>query len=228
MRILIVEDDHKIAGALKRGLEQEQFAVDVVYDGKQALGFAVNEPYDVIILDRMLPNISDGLQICRAMRDQNIHTPVLLLTAKTEIDDRVVGLNSGADDYLTKPFAFEELLARVRALLRRPRKGIGDELRVDDLVLNTQTFAVSRAGRPIELSAKEYALLEYLMRHPGQILSKDMIISHVWDYDADILPNTVEVYIGYLRQKIERSFPKKASLIQTIRGFGYRFGPQDR
>ncbi len=226
MRVLVVEDDHKIAGALKRGLEQEQFAVDVVYDGKEGIGFAVNEPYDLVILDRMLPNIGDGLQICRAMRDHNIHTPVLLLTAKTEVGDRVAGLDGGADDYLIKPFAFDELLARVRALLRRPREGVGEELSVGDMVLNTRTFAVKRAGIAIDLSAKEYALLEYLMRHPGQTVSKDMIISHVWDYDADILPNTVEVYIGYLRSKIDKPFTG-APLIRTVRGFGYQFGSRE-
>lgn len=227
MRILVVEDDHKIAGAIKRGLEQEQFAVDAVYDGKEGLGFAINEPYDLIILDRMLPNIGDGLQICRALRDHKIHTPVLLLTAKTEVSDRVQGLEAGADDYLVKPFAFEELLARIRALLRRPQEHLGNELRAGDLRLNTHTFQVTRDGQTIDLSAKEYALLEYFMRHPGQTLSKDMIIAHVWDYDADVLPNTVEVYVGYLRNKLGTNAQGKPH-IETVRGFGYRLRGETR
>lgn len=221
MRILLVEDEHKIAAAIKRGLEQGQYAVDVVYDGNEGLGFALTEPYDLVILDRMLPNISDGLEICMAMRDKGIHTPVLMLTAKDQVQNRIGGLNGGADDYLAKPFAFEELLARVRALLRRPRQTLDTVLKVGDLTLNTITFEVKRAGRMISLSTKEYALLEFLMRNAGRTMHKDQIIAHVWDYDADVLPNTVEVYIGYLRQKIDRPF-KRPNLILTIRGFGYK------
>lgn len=223
MRILLVEDEHKIAQALKRGLEQEQYAVDVFHDGKEGLTFAITEPYDLVILDRMLPNISDGLQICRAMRDHNIHTPVLLLTAKDQVGDRVHGLNGGADDYLIKPFAFEELLARVKALLRRPKQQLDTTISYEDLSLDTVTYEVMRNKTAIKLSQKEYSLLEYLMRHPNQTLTKDKIISHVWDYDADILPNTVEVYIGYLRNKVDKPF-SSLPLIHTVRGFGYKFG----
>jgi len=218
-----VEDEHKIAGAIKRGLEQERYAIDVEYDGDAGLGAALNEEYDVMIIDRMLPGSVEGLDICREVRAKNIHTPILLLTAKDQVRDRVEGLNAGADDYLIKPFSFEELLARVRALMRRPTEAKGNTLLVNDLSLDTLSYRVSRQGKVIELSAKEFALLEYMMRNSGQVLSKDNIISHVWDFDADILPNTVEVYIGYLRNKIDKPFGKVA-LIHTLRGFGYRLG----
>jgi len=221
MRILVIEDEHKIAGAIKRGLEQERYAVDVEYDGDGGLGSALNETYDVMIIDRMLPGSVEGLDICREIRAKGIHTPIILLTAKDQVRDRVQGLNAGADDYLIKPFSFEELLARVRALLRRPAEAKGTVLEVGDLSLDTLSYKVSRQGKVIELSAKEFALLEYLMRNPSQVLSKDNIIAHVWDFDADILPNTVEVYIGYLRNKIDKPF-KKPELIKTLRGFGYK------
>lgn len=220
MRILIIEDDHKIANAVKKGLEQESFAVDVSYDGKDGLGSALTHEYDIIIIDRMLPEV-DGLKICEAVRKEGKHTPVLILTAKDKISDKVDGLNAGADDYLVKPFAFEELLARVRALLRRQPKVAENILKSGNLSLNTLTFEVKRGEKIINLSNKEFALLEYLMRNPGRILTKDNIIAHVWDYDADILPNTVEVYIGYLRQKIDKDQPGD-ELLKTIRGFGYK------
>lgn len=221
MRILIIEDDHKIANAIKKGLEQESFAVDVEFDGKNGLGSALTIEYDLVLLDRMLPEI-DGIKICEILRDKQKHMPILLLTAKDKISDRVDGLNAGADDYLVKPFAFEELLARVRALLRRPKKQTDIILKIDNLELDQIKFIVKRAGAEIRLSTKEFALLEYMMRNPNQVLSKDNIISHVWNYDADILPNTVEVYMGYLRNKIDKPFKKDKSLINTIRGFGYR------
>lgn len=223
MRILVVEDEHKIANAIKKGLEQEKFAVDVVYDGDDGLAMATDEEYDLVILDRMLPGEIDGVGILTAMREANIHKPVLFLTAKDRIHDRVEGLNAGADDYLVKPFAFEELLARIRALLRRPHDNKGNELTYGDLKLDPINFKVVRAGRSIELTSKEFALLEYLMRNPDRVLTKENIIAHVWDYDADILPNTVEVYIGYLRGKVDKPF-KSAALIGTQRGFGYKFG----
>jgi DNA-binding response OmpR family regulator len=169
----------------------------------------------------MLPKIP-GLEICKKLREAGNHTPILILTAMGEIDDRVVGLNSGADDYLVKPFAFTELLARIKALNRRPVKSTGAILRIDDLSLNTLTYEVKRSDKSINLSKKEYALLEYMIRHPNVILTKDQLINNVWDYEADILPNTVEVYIGYLRNKIDRPFKKSSKLIQTIRGFGYK------
>lgn len=221
MRILVVEDDHKIANAIKKGLEQESFAVDISFDGKDGLGSALTISYDLIILDRMLPEV-DGVKICEIMREKKITTPILILTAKDKVSDKVEGLNAGADDYLVKPFAFEELLARIRALLRRPNQISDNILKVDDLILNTINFQVKREDDIIDLSSKEFALLEYLMRNPGRILTKDNIIAHVWDYDADILPNTVEVYIGYLRSKIDKPFENKSVLIHTIRGFGYK------
>jgi DNA-binding response OmpR family regulator len=226
MRILVIEDEHKIANAIKQGLAQEKFAVDVEYDGDSGLAAARAETYDVMIIDRMLPGSLEGLEVCRKLRSEGNHTPILLLTAKGQIHDRVEGLNSGADDYLVKPFSFEELLARVRALLRRPPETKGNELKVQDLTLNTVSYEVKRSGQPIDLSAKEFALLEYMMRNSGQILSKDKIISHVWDFDADILPNTVEVYIGYLRNKVDKPF-KKPEIIHTLRGFGYKLGAKN-
>lgn len=221
MRLLVIEDDHKIANAIKKGLNQESYAVDVSYDGKDGLATALTIDYDLIIIDRMLPGI-DGIKICEALRAKKINTPILFLTAKDKISDRVEGLNAGADDYLVKPFAFEEMLARVRALLRRPSKVDETVLQVGDLTLDPARFIVKRAAKEIKLSSKEFALLEYMIRNPDRILTKDNIIAHVWDYDADILPNTVEVYVGYLRNKIDRPFSKSPDLIQTSRGFGYK------
>ncbi|HUC86998.1 MAG TPA: response regulator transcription factor [Candidatus Saccharimonadales bacterium] len=223
MRILVVEDEHKIAGAIKRGLEQESYAVDVVYEADEGVSMATTEDYDLVILDRMLPGLIEGLDIVKEMRRLQIHTPVLMLTAKDQLGDRVTGLNAGADDYLVKPFAFEELLARVRALLRRPQENLGSVLKCSDLALNTVTFEVTRAGKLVKLSQKEFALLEYLLRNQNQTLTKHNIMNHVWDYDADILPNTVEVYIGYLRNKVDRPFGGPP-LIHTSRGFGYKLG----
>lgn len=221
MRILLIEDEQKIANALKRGLEQEAYAVDVVYDGREGYGKAMVGKFDLMILDRMLPGISDGLEICRAVREKKMRQPILLLTARDSTKDRVDGLDSGADDYLVKPFSFEELLARIRALLRRPEAALGTTLKASDLELNPTTFIVRRGGNEIALSKKEFALLEYLMRNKGRILSKEQIIAHVWDFDADILPNTVEAFIALLRQKVDKSFPGP-KLIHTVRGFGYR------
>lgn len=223
MRILIVEDEHKIANSIKKGLEQESYAVDVAYDGVKGYDLASMEDYDVIVLDLMLPGM-DGEEICRKLRKEKIHTPILVLTAKGQLEDKIKGLNSGADDYLVKPFAFEELLARIRALIRRPKEQSGTVLAYKDLGLNTLTYEIKRGSETIKLSSKEFSLLEYLLRHPKQIFSKEQIIGHVWNYDADILPNTVEVYIGYLRNKIDRPFPKKPALIHTVRGFGYKIG----
>lgn len=223
MRILVIEDEHKIANSIKKGLEQEAYAVDVAYDGDDGFDMASCGSYDVIIIDWLLPGM-DGVTVCRKLREQKVHTPVLILTAKGQVADRVNGLNSGADDYMVKPFAFEELLARLRALTRRPKETLGTVLSVSDLTLDPLSFEVNRDGKSIRLSHKEFSLLEYLMQHPNQIISKDQIIEHVWDYDADVLPNTVEVYIGYLRNKIDKPFPQNAPLIQTVRGFGYKIG----
>ncbi len=221
MRILVVEDEHKIANSIKKGLEQESYAVDIAYDGVDGFDLATTEDYDVIILDLMLPEM-DGIEICKKLRGDKIHTPVLMLTAKGQLEDKVLGLNAGADDYLVKPFAFTELLARIKALGRRPKQVLNSTLKVGDLTLNTLTYEVNLSGKLIQLSKKEYALLEYLMRHKGKVLTKNQIINHVWDYDADVLPNTVEVYVGYLRSKISKPFKNKAPLIHTVRGFGYR------
>lgn len=223
MRVLVVEDDHKIAGALVRGLERQSYAVDVCYDGTEGLAMATTEPYDIVILDRMLPG-TDGIKILKSMRENSIHTPVLLLTAKDKVLDRAEGLNAGADDYLVKPFAFVELIARVRALLRRPTQTIETHLEENGVSLDRDTFTANRASHIIELTSKEFALLEYLMGQPGRIATKEQIMQQVWDYDADILPNTVEVYIGYLRNKIDKPFPELPNLINTRRGFGYYFG----
>jgi DNA-binding response OmpR family regulator len=223
MRILVIEDEHKIANALKQGLEQQSFAVDVSYDGDDGLAMATTEPYDLIILDRMLPGSVDGIGILQAVRAEKIHTPILLLTAKDKVYDRAEGLNAGADDYLVKPFAFVELIARVRALLRRPHDSVDTTLAYKDLTLDPVNFIVTRGGKNIDLTTKEFALLEYLLRNPERILTKDNIMQHVWNYDADILPNTVEVYVGYLRNKIDKPF-RSQELIHTRRGFGYFFG----
>ncbi len=223
MRILIVEDEQKIADAIKRGLEQHAFAADTAYDGDRGLALATTEPYDLVILDRMLPGSIDGIGILKKMREAGLHIPVLLLTAKDKVLDKAFGLNSGADDYLVKPFAFVELIARVRALLRRPVAGAGTKLIYQDLTLDPEALKVGRAGKNIDLTSKEFALLEYMMRNPEQTLRKETIMAHVWDYDADILPNTVEVYIGYLRGKVDKPFTSP-SLIHTKRGFGYYFG----
>lgn len=223
MRILVVEDEHRIANAIKKGLEQERYAVDIAYNGTDGFDLAVTEEYDLMILDLMLPGM-DGLSICRELRKKNIHTPILVLTAKGQIQDKVEGLDSGGDDYLTKPFSFEELLARIRALSRRPKVTIGQTLIVGNLKLNPKSFTVERSSKAIKLSNKEFSLLEYLMRNCGEILTKEQIISHVWDYDANILPNTVEVYIRNLRNKIDNPFKNREPLIHTVRGFGYKIG----
>jgi len=223
MRILVVEDERRIANSIKKGLEQERYAADLAYNGIDGFDLASTEEYDLIVLDLMLPGMG-GLAICRQLRKKQIHTPILILTAKGQIQDKVEGLDCGADDYLTKPFSFEELLARIRALVRRPKNSLGTVLTVGDLQLDSRTFEVKRGNRVIQLSSKEFSLLEYLMRHANQTLTKEQIISHVWDYNADILPNTVEVYVRNLRCKIDFPFKDKKALIHTIRGFGYKIG----
>ncbi|MGI5826240.1 MAG: response regulator transcription factor [Patescibacteria group bacterium] len=223
MRVLVVEDEHRIANSIKKGLEQERFAVDVAYTGTDGFDLASTEDYDLIILDLMLPGIN-GIEVCKRLRQRNIHTPILILTAKGQVQDKVEGLDAGADDYLTKPFSFEELLARVRALSRRPQKAISSILSIADLIFDTKSYEVKRSGERVKLSSKEFSLLEYLLRNVNQVVTKEQIINHVWDYDADILPNTVEVYIRNLRNKIDLPFKDKPALIHTVRGFGYRIG----
>lgn len=220
MKLLVVEDEHRIAHAIKRGLEQESYAVDVEYDGADGYNAARTGDYDAIILDVMLPSM-DGLRVCATLRADANHTPVLMLTARDQPKDIVTGLDAGADDYLAKPFAFEVLLARVRALLRRPHNSLGEVLQSNGLRLDTILQSVTRDGQAIQLSAKEYAILEYLLRNKGRVLSKRNIMDHVWDFDADILPNNVEVFIAYLRNKVDKPFNTKP-LITTVRGFGYR------
>jgi len=221
MRILIVEDEHRIGTSIKKGLELEKYAVDLAFDGRDGYDFAATEEYDCIILDLMLPGM-DGLTICKKLREKGIHTPILILTARSQVENKIEGLDSGADDYLTKPFSFEELLARVRALIRRPNGMQSTLLKAGDLELDTVNYGVKRGNITIQLSSKEYSLLEYLLRHVGNIVSKDQIVGHVWNYDDDVLPNTVEVYIRKLRQKIDIPFTEEEPLISTVRGFGYK------
>jgi len=219
MRILIVDDDRRLCAVIKRGLLEEAYAVDVAYDGEEGEYLAEVNPYDLIILDIMLPN-KDGIEVCRELRTKKVNTPILMLTAKDTVEDRVKGLDAGADDYLVKPFAFNELLARVRAMLRREGMSKSPELRVGDLTLNTLTRQVWRGQRPIELTTKEYVILEYFMRHPNVVVTRTMVEEHAWDYDFDSLSNLVDVYIRRLRRKIDSE--GENSLIQTVRGAGYR------
>lgn len=223
MKLLVIEDEHKIATSIKKGLEQESYAVDVAFDGNEGLDLISTENYEVVILDRMLPGL-DGVTLCKKVRAMGNHTPILMLTAKSQVEDKVEGLNSGADDYLAKPFAFTELLARIKALGRRPKNALSTILQLEDLSLNTITYEIKRNKKDIRLSRKEFALLEYLLRHKNTVVTKEQIMNNVWDYDSDILPNTVEVYIGYLRSKIDKKFSDKQPLIQTLRGFGYMIG----
>ncbi|MBM3133239.1 MAG: response regulator transcription factor [Chloroflexi bacterium] len=219
MRILVIDDDRRLCGIVKRGLLEEAYAVDTAYDGEEGQYLAEVNPYDLIILDIMMPR-RDGIEVCHGLREKGINTPILMLTAKDAVDDRVKGLDAGADDYLVKPFAFNELLARIRALLRREGRSKSPEIRVGKLVLSTLTRQVWRGQREIELTTKEYVILEYLMRHPNAVITRTMIEEHAWDYDFDSLSNLVDVYMGRLRRKIDRD--GEESLIQTVRGAGYR------
>jgi DNA-binding response OmpR family regulator len=220
MRILVVEDEHKLASVLKRGLEEHGYAVDVAFDGDDGLALATAAPYDLIVLDVMLPKL-DGLSLCNQLRARNMHMPVLMLTARDAVDDRVAGLDSGADDYLTKPFAFRELLARIRALLRRDGLSARDPiLRIADLQIDTVSHEVRRSGKLIDLTSKEYAILEYFARNPNRVLTRTQIAEHVWDFDFVSMSNVIDVYIGYLRRKLnDDSEPR---LLRTIRGTGYQ------
>lgn len=219
MRILVVDDEKKIALGIKKALESQKYAVDVCHDGIEALNMAEAIEYDLIILDRMLPGM-DGVSIIKNLRSQNIYTPILLLTALGTVKDKTDGLDAGADDYLPKPFALDELLARVRAILRRPKVKAEIILTVGDLSLNLNTHSVKRNNKDIILTNKEFSLLEFLMRNKNQPISKEQIIAHVWNWDSDILPNNIEVYISYLRDKVDKPFSKK--LIKTVRGVGYK------
>ncbi len=221
MHILVVEDEQRLAYLLRRVLLEERHTVDLANDGLSGLELALSDSYDAVILDLMLPGMN-GLEICRQMRAEQIMTPVLMLTARGAVEDRVTGLNVGADDYLTKPFAMEELLARVKALLRRRDRRFDDmlQLTVGDLTLDLIRHEARRAGRVIDLTAKEFALLEYLMRHAGQVLTRTQIVDAVWCYDMEVLSNVVDIYIHYLRDKIDQGFSHP--LIKTVRGVGYK------
>lgn len=224
MRVLVVEDEHKIAAFIKRGLEENAYAVDVAYDGEEGYDWALSFEYDLIVLDVMLPKL-DGVTLCKRLRNEGNRAHILMLTARDSVDDRVAGLDAGADDYLVKPFAFRELLARLRALGRRGNEQRTTKLTVGDLTLDLLTHQAERGGHKIDLSAKEFSLLEMLMRHPNQVLSRTVIAEHVWDYDFYSQSNVVDVYIRYLRRKIDDPFDIK--LIQTVRGMGYRMARPD-
>jgi len=218
MRLLVIEDEKKVARFIKKGLEEEGYAVDLAFDGEEGLAMVLDQVHDLIILDMALPKI-DGLQVLKKLRERKVPVPVLLLTVRATIEDKVLGLDSGADDYLTKPFAFQELLARIRALLRRKAEVGPPLLQVEDLVLDPARHLVTRGGEKIDLTSKEFALLEYLMRNAGRVLTRAMISEHVWSYDFDTETNVIDVYVNYLRRKIDSGGEKK--LIHTVRGSGY-------
>lgn len=224
MRILVIEDNRRLSAALKSCLEDEAYAVDAAFDGQEGLDFVAAAPYDAIILDVMLPLI-DGIEVCRQLRQRRVNVPIIMLTARDSVEDRVRGLDSGADDYLVKPFALTELHARLRALLRRQSVQRGGLIELADLTLDPASHEVTRAGRPIELTAREYALLEYFARHPNQIITREMAEAHIWSYDYVGGSNVVDVYVRRLRRKIDDPFPTK--LIATVRGVGYRLRPNE-
>ncbi|MEN6559526.1 MAG: response regulator transcription factor [Acidobacteriota bacterium] len=219
MRVLVVEDSRRLAGIIKRGLLEEGYAVDNAYDGEEAEFMAETTPFDLIVLDIMLPK-KDGLAVCRDLRAKNVHTPILMLTAKDSVEDKVAGLDTGADDYLVKPFAFSELLARLRALLRREVLPKAQKVQVGDLTLEPQSREVWHDGACLDLTAKEFAILEYFMRRPNAVVTRTMLGESVWDYEFDGLSNIIDVYVRRLRKKIDRE--GQPSLIQTVRGAGYR------
>jgi heavy metal response regulator len=218
MRLLVVEDERKVVSFIKKGLEEEGYAVDQASDGETGLMMGLDGVHDLIILDVNLPRM-DGLSVLQTLRKKKITTPVLLLTVRAAIEDKVLGLDAGADDYLTKPFAFQELLARVRALLRRKAEAEPPLLQVADLKLDPARRLVSRGESKVELTAKEFALLDYFMRNPGRVLTRTMIAEHVWDYDFDPMTNVIDVYVNYLRKKIDAG--REPKLIHTVRGVGY-------
>lgn len=224
MRVLVVEDERKIAAFIKRGLEENAYAVDVAHDGEEGYDWASSFSYDIIVLDVLLPKL-DGIELCKRLRRNGVTASIVMLTAKDSVDDRVIGLDAGADDYLVKPFAFRELLARLRAVRRRATDQRTTVLQIEDLTLDLMDHRAKRQGQTIDLTAKEFALLELLMRHPNQVLSRTVIAEHVWDYDFYNQSNIVDVYIRYLRKKIDDPFAVK--LIQTVRGMGYRLADSD-
>ena len=218
MKILVIEDEKKVANFLQKGLKEEQYVVDVAYDGLEGEDLATTNDYDLILLDIMLPG-KDGIEILKTLRRQQINTPVIMLTAKEMVEDKIEGFNAGCDDYISKPFSFEELLVRIRAVLRRGSGPLSNVLTFADLTLDLISHKVIRGDREIELTAKEYTLLEYLVRNPNRVLTRTMIAEHVWDYNYDSFTNVIDVYINYLRNKVDRGFATK--LIHTVRGVGY-------
>jgi DNA-binding response OmpR family regulator len=219
MRILVIEDERRLCSIIKRGLIEEGYAVDTSYDGEEGEYLAETTPYDLIILDIMLPK-KDGIEVCQNLRLKRVNTPILMLTAKDTVEDRVRGLDAGSDDYLIKPFAFNELLARIRALLRREGSSKSSELHIGNLIMDTLSREVWRGQRKIELTSKEYIILEYFMRHPNMVITRTMLEEHAWDYEFDSISNLIDVYIRRLRRKIDEN--GQTSLIQTVRGAGYR------
>ncbi len=225
MRILLIEDNRRLSDSLRATLLEDGYAVDAAYDGVEGEDLALLSPYDVVILDVMLPK-RDGVEVCRSLRDQKVAAPILMLTARDALDDRVLGLDSGADDYLVKPFEIKELRARLRALLRRESASKSGQLAVDTLRLDPATHYVWRGETPLDLTAKEYALLEYMMRNPNRLITREMVVAHLWDYGQTIASNVVDVYIRRLRRKVDDPYPTK--LIETVRGAGYRLRNPER
>lgn len=219
MRILVIEDNQKLAGYVKKALERKSYAVDCIYDGETGEKRAILGEYDLIILDIMLPK-KDGIAVCRSLREKNINIPIIMLTAKGEIDDKIEGLDSGADDYLVKPFELEELLARVRALLRRPKEKMGEILTAQNISIDTTNYTVTKSGKALPLTLKEYAVLEYLIRNKGRVLTRDQILEHCWDFAFDSFSNIVDVFIKQLRKKLNGN---NKVYIKTVRGIGYQF-----
>ncbi len=223
MRILLVEDEQRLSNVIKKGLVENGFAVDVAYDGEEGQYLAEGEIYDLIILDLMLPKV-DGITLCKELRNKNIKTPILMLTARTTLEDKVTGLNSGADDYMTKPFSFLELQSRIQALIRRSKQDSSPVIKFDDLVFDSIKHKVERAGKSVNLTPKEFSILELLLRHKDEVVTRTMITEHVWDYNFDSMSNIVDVFVASLRRKIDKASGKK--LIHTIHGVGYRLSEE--
>lgn len=224
MRILLVEDEHRLSEVLKKGLVEEGFAVDQAYDGEEGEYLAENESYDLIILDVMLPR-KDGVSVCTSLRKKGNNTPILMLTAKTQLEDKIDGLNAGADDYLTKPFAFGELKARTYALLRRSHNQTNTSLQIDTLTVDPQKHKAERNGKELKLTPKEFAILEYLMRHKDEVVTRTQITEHVWDYNFDSMSNVVDVFIANVRKKVD--LPDEKKLVHTIHGVGYKISESE-
>lgn len=223
MHILLVEDEKRLSDVIKRGLLEHGFAVDQAYDGQEGQYLAEAEAYDLIILDLMLPKV-DGLTVCKNLRHKDVKTPILMLTAKTTVDDKIAGLDTGADDYLTKPFSFLELRSRVHALIRRSNKEASPVIKIDDLELDPTKRTVTRAGEDISLTPKEFSILEFLVRHKNEVVTRTMIIEHVWDYNFESMSNVIDVFMATLRRKVDKS--SKVKLIHTIHGVGYRISTE--